>query len=152
MIDRAPALLAGVATPEQREARRLEAIHQALEDLVVATGRFRTLQVEVIRLYGYNPDLLARYLAIWRYLKEVRRRMEAGEALYLPGEKPGSEDAFYKLFDSFRFRVGVAPFVFRAPKAAQPPADLLARMRRAGQVVFAEYFVTADEGPPPAAP
>jgi hypothetical protein len=151
MIDRAPDLLAGVATREEREARRLEAIHHALEDLVEATGRFRTLQVEIIRLYGYNMDLLSRYLAIWRYLKEVRRRMEAGVALYLPGEKPGSEDAFYKLFDAFRFRVSVARFVLRAPKAAQPPADILAHMRREGDVVFAEYFGEADKGPPPPA-
>jgi hypothetical protein len=151
MIDRAPDLLAGVATPEQRECRRLEAIHRTLEDIVVATGRFRTLQVEIIRLYGYNMDLLSRYLAIWRYLKEVRRRMEAGVALYFPGEKPGSEDAFYKLFDSFRFRVSVAHFVYRAPKAAQPPADLLAHMRREGDAVFAEYFGTAEKEPPPAA-
>jgi hypothetical protein len=140
MVDRAPDLLAGVCTPEQREVRRLEALHQALADLVAAAGRFRTLQVEIIRLYGYNLDLLARYLAIWRYLKEVRRRMEKGEALYLAGEKPGSEDAFYKLFDSFRFRVSVARFAYRAPPLAQPPPGLLAQMRREGEAVFAQYF------------
>lgn len=146
MIDRAPSLLAGVCTPEAREVRRLETILQTMADLVAATGRFRTLQVEIIRLYGYDMDLLAHYLAIWRYLKERRRRMEKGEALYLPGEKPGSEDAFYRLFDAFRFRVSVARFVYRPPAAAQPPPDLLAQMRREGNALFDRYFGAAAPG------
>src|SRR5271166_4219175 len=80
MIDKAEVLLPGVCTADERESRRLAAIHQCLQEVVSATGRFRTLQVEIISLYGFNLDLLAHYLAIWDYLRELRRRMESGES------------------------------------------------------------------------
>src|SRR6516165_10834123 len=53
MVDLTTDLLPDVCTHRERELRRLETIHQALADLVAATGRFRTFQVEIIRLYGY---------------------------------------------------------------------------------------------------
>jgi hypothetical protein len=145
MMDRGPSFLAGISNPEQRECRRLQIAHEVLVEWIAAAGRFRTLQVEIIRLYGYDYDLLGHYLAIWRFLKEMRRRMEQCEPLYLPGEKPGQDDAFYKLFDSFRFRVSVAKFVFRPPSAARPPADVLAQMRQKGDALFVEYFGSSAE-------
>jgi hypothetical protein len=147
MIERATDLLCDIGTPGEREVRRLEAIHQTLADLVTATGRFRTLQVEIIRLYGYEMDLLAHYLAIWRHLKYIRRQMERGKSLYSPGEHPGSEDAFYNLFDAFRFRVSVARFVHRAPIAAKPPDSLVAQMRRQGDELFDRYFAAEPTDP-----
>jgi hypothetical protein len=140
MIDLTTDLLPDVCTHSEREVRRLETIHQALADLVAATGRFRTFQVEIIRLYGYNMELLSHYLAIWHYLKHTRRRMERGATLFLPGEQPGSEDAFYNLFDAFRFRVSVARFVHSAPAAAKPPERIIAGMRRRGDEMFDRYF------------
>ncbi len=140
MIDCTTDLLPTVCTPNEREVRRLDTIHEALADLVSATGRFRTFQVEIIRLYGYNMDLLSHYLAIWRYLKFTRRCMERGVSLYLPGEQPGSEDAFYNLFDAFRFRISVARFVYNSPAAAKPPDSIIAEMRRQGDEVFDHYF------------
>lgn len=145
MMDGGEHFLAGISSPEQREARRLQTAHEVLVEWIAASGRFRTLQVEIIRLYGYDMDLLGRYLAIWQFLREMRCRMERCEPLYFPGEKPGSDDAFYKLFDSFRFRVSVARFVFRPPAAALPPPEILAQMRQRGKAIFAEYFgVTAE--------
>ncbi len=132
-----------LCTPQERDVRRLETIHQAMADLVAATGRFRTFQVEIIRLYGYNMDLLSHYLAIWRYLKHTRRCMERGASLYLAGERPGSEDAFYNLFDVFRFRISVARFVHSSPAAAKPPDKVIAEMRRQGDEVFDRYFAGA---------
>ena len=82
MIDGRSDLLPDLCTHQERELRRLETIHQTLADLVAATGRFRTFQVEILRLYGYNMDLLSHYLAIWRYLKDTRRRMERGATLF----------------------------------------------------------------------
>jgi hypothetical protein len=149
MIDRTSDLLPDVCTPHQRDVRRLETIHQAMADLVAATGRFRTFQVEILRLYGYNMDLLSHYLAIWRFLKYTRRRMEKGASLYLPGEQPGSEDAFYNLFDVFRFRISVARFVHIPPAAAKPPESVIAEMRRQGDEVFDHYFGTAQPEPEP---
>jgi hypothetical protein len=140
MVDLTTDLLPDVCTHRERELRRLETIHQALADLVAATGRFRTFQVEIIRLYGYNMDLLSHYLAIWHYLKRTRRCMERGATLYFPGEQPGAEDAFYNLFDAFRYRISVARFVHRAPAAAKPPESIIAEMRRQGDAVFDRYF------------
>jgi hypothetical protein len=145
MIDGRSDLLPDLCTHQERELRRLETIHRALADLVAATGRFRTFQVEILRLYGYNMDLLSHYLAIWRYLKDTRRRMERGASLYLPGERPGSEDAFYNLFDVFRFRVSVARLVHTAPAAAKPPDSIIAEMRKRGDDVFDQYFGVAPE-------
>jgi len=147
MIDHTTDLLPDVCTPKEREVRRLETIHQAMADLVAATGRFRTFQVEIIRLYGYNIELLSHYLAIWRYLKYTRRRMERGASLYSPGEQPGSEDAFYNLFDAFRFRISVARFVHSAPAAAKPPDSVVAEMRRQGDEVFDQYFAAVRTEP-----
>ena len=153
MIDGRSDLLPDLCTHQERDIRRLETIHQAMADLVAATGRFRTFQVEILRLYGYNMDLLSHYLAIWRYLKDTRRRMERGETLYLPGEQPGSEDAFYNLFDVFRFRVSVARLVHNAPVAAKPPESVIAEMRRRGDEVFDQYFGPgADESRSQASP
>jgi hypothetical protein len=115
---------------------------------VAATGRFRTLQVEIIRLYGYEMNLLAYYLAIWRYLKYIRRQIERGQSLYAPGEQPGSEDAFYNLFDMFRFEVSVARFVYRAPKAAKPPSSVVAGMRCQGDLLFDRYLGAAEQRDP----
>jgi hypothetical protein len=147
MIDRCGDLLTGISNPDQRECARLEAIHKALADVVDATGRLRTFQVKIIQLYGYDMDLLAHYLAIWRYMKEIRRRMEKGESLYFTNEKPESSDAFYRLFDSFRYRVSKAKYPWRQPEIAQPPPDLLAKMRAAGDKVYQQFFgVTPDRG------
>ena len=147
MIDKTSDLLPDVCTAHERDVRRLETIHQAMADLVAATGRFRTFQVEILRLYGYNMDLLSHYLAIWRYLKYTRRCMERGASLYLPGEQSGSEDAFYNLFDVFRFRISVARFVHSAPAAAKPPESVITEMRRQGDDVFDHYFATARPEP-----
>jgi hypothetical protein len=136
MIEQPEQLLAGVCTAEQRDIHRLQAIHQALQELTEATGRFRTLQVALISLYGFNLELLAHYLAIWTYLKELRHRMEKGTSLKVEAK---AGDAFYRLFDSFRYRVSVAAYS-APPQLVQPPPDVLAEMQRAGAAVYNEYF------------
>jgi hypothetical protein len=140
MIDGQECLLPGVCDADQRDRRRLEALHEALRDFVDATGRLRTLQAKIIQLYGYDIDLLAHYLALWRYMKEVRRRMERGERLFAANEKPESADAFYRLFDSFRYRVSVARYVWRRPGVVEPPPRLVAAIRNAGDVLYKEFF------------
>lgn len=139
MIEQPENLLAQVCTPEHREVYRLQSIHQSLQELTDATGRFRTLQVALIGLYGFNMDLLAHYLAIWSYLKDLRHKMEKGQSLLAAGEKPESGDAFYRLFDSFRYRVSVARFA-PPPRLVHPPPEVLAEMQKAGAVVYKQYF------------
>jgi hypothetical protein len=97
--------LAHGAEPAQREARRLKMLYRALEEVVAATGQFRVLQVKLIPLYGHDPEIFGYYMAIWRYLKEVRGRMGRSETLYLHAEGPDSADAFYLLIDGFRYRI-----------------------------------------------
>ena len=64
-------LLAGITYTTQRECRRVEVLQRCLEDMVEATGRFRTIQVKIVPLYGFHVELFAYYLAIWRYLEEA---------------------------------------------------------------------------------
>jgi len=139
MVQHPEELLPKVCTAEQREVYRLQAIHQSLQELTDASGRFRTLQVSLIGLYGFNIDLLAHYLAIWSYLKELRHRMEKGEPLISDDDQGKSGDAFYRLFDSFRYRVSVARYA-PPPNVVQPPPELLAEMQKAGEAVYKQYF------------
>ncbi len=138
--------LARIADPTQRETRRLETIQHALEEVIAATGEFRVLQVKLIPLYGHDPEIFGYYMAIWRYLKEIRDRMGRGDTLYFHAENPESPDAFYLLIDAFRYRVILRPFVSSPPGLAKPTADVLAALRQKGNEVYAEYF------PRPASP
>jgi hypothetical protein len=131
---------AQAADPSHREARRLEVIYRSLEEVVAATGQFRVLQVKLIPLYGHDPEIFGYYVAIWRYLKEIRDRMGRSETLYFHAEKPDSPDAFYLLIDAFRYRILVRPFVRQPPGLAKPAPEVLAALRRRGDEVYAEYF------------
>ena len=147
IIDQSCDPLANSADASHREARRLETIYRALEDVVAATGQFRVVQVKLIPLYGHDPEIFAYYLAIWRYLKEVRDRMGRSETLYFHSERPDSTDAFYLLIDSFRYQIMLRPFVRRPPGLARPSEAVLADLRRRGDGVYAEYFVGAVKEP-----
>jgi hypothetical protein len=151
IIDRSCDPLASIAEPSHREARRLETIYRALEDVVAATGQFRVVQVKLIPLYGHDPELFAYYLAIWRYLKEVRDRMGRSETLYFHGERPDSPDAFYLLIDSFRYRIMTRRFVRRPPGLARPSEAALAELRRRGDEVYVEFFADSMKEPAAAA-
>jgi hypothetical protein len=141
IIDHSCDPLAASTEPGQREARRLDLIYGALEELVAATGRFRALQVKMIPLYGHDLELFAYYMAIWRYLKEIRHRMERGQTLLTHEEKADSQDAFYMLIDGFRYRIILQGFVWRAPGLARPTREVLDAMRRKGDEVYAQYFL-----------
>jgi hypothetical protein len=147
IIDQSCDPLANVADASQREARRLETVYRALEDVVAATGQFRVVQVKLIPLYGHDPEIFAHYLAIWRYLKEVRDRMGRSETLYFHAEHPDSTDAFYLLIDSFRYQIMTRPFIGRPPGLARPSEAVLAELRRRGDEVYAEFFEGAEQEP-----
>ncbi len=136
----APDLLAGISDDLQRECRRVEVLQRCLEEFVDVTGRFRALQVKLVPLYGFHVELFGFYLAIWRYLKEVRRRMEQRQSLYFHHEQAESADAFYRLIDRFRFRLMVEKITGQGAGLVQPPADLLKQMQQRGDAVYAEYF------------
>jgi len=140
IIDQTCDPLAHCADSSHREARRLETIYRALEDVVAATGQFRALQVKLIPLYGHDSEIFGYYMAIWRYLKDVRDRMGQAETLYFRGEGPDSPDAFYLLIDAFRYRIMLRPFVRRPPGLAKPAPAVLAELRRHGDEIYAEHF------------
>jgi hypothetical protein len=132
--------LARLADPQQREARRLEIVSRATEEVVAATGRFRAVQVKIIPLYGHDLELFGYYMAIWRYLKEIRHRMTLCESLFSANEKVDSQDALYMLIDTFRYRVMLRPFSRERPPLSRPPQKVLDEMRGRGDAVYAEYF------------
>lgn len=147
VIDRTCDPLAGEADGASRGARHLETIYRALEEVVASTGQFRALQVKVIPLYGHDLEVFAYYMAIWRYLKEIRHRMGKGETLYFHADGPDSGDAFYLLIDAFRYRIMLRPMIWRAPGLAKPAPEVLREMRRRGDEVYAEYFTPVEREP-----
>jgi hypothetical protein len=140
IIDQTCDPLAHFADSSHREARRLETIYRSLEEVVAATGQFRVLQVKLIPLYGHDPEIFGFYMAIWRYLKEVRDRMGRSETLYFHAEGPDSPDAFYLLIDAFRYQIMLRPIVRRPPGLAKPSPEVLAALRTRGDELYAEYF------------
>jgi hypothetical protein len=137
--------LAHLADSSHREARRLETIYRALEDVIAATGQFRVVQVKLIPLYGHDREIFGYYLAIWRYLKEIRDRMGRSETLYFHAERPDSPDAFYLLIDAFRYQIMLRPMVSRPPVLAKPSDTVLAELRRRGDEVYAAFFPAQSE-------
>jgi hypothetical protein len=121
-------------------AWRNDRIEHLFEEFVAAIGRFRSLQVNLVELFGHDPDLFGYYLAIWRYLKEVRDRMERRESLFFHHETPQSVDAFYRLIDSFRHRIGLGKVLRGAHVQVRPPFDVLQALRNRGDAVYREYF------------
>lgn len=121
-----------------------------MEDLVSATGQFRALQVKLIPLYGHDVEIFGHYMAIWRYLKEIRRRMGKAETLYFHDESRHATDAFFMLIDAFRYRVLVQPFVGRAPTLPRPEDAQLTAMRQRGDALHATLFpIAADDATKP---
>jgi hypothetical protein len=146
IIDQTCDPLANLTNSSQREEQRLETIYRALDEVVAATGQFRVVQVKLIPLYGHDREIFGYYMAIWRYLKEIRHRMGRSETLYFHAERPESPDAFYLLIDAFRYQIMVSPIVRRPPVLAKPSPEILAELRRRGDEVYAEFLGEAIVG------
>jgi hypothetical protein len=140
IIDQTCDPLANLTSPSQREEQRLETIYRALDEVVAATGQFRVVQVKLIPLYGHDREIFGYYMAIWRYLKEIRHRMERSETLYFHAERPDSPDAFYLLIDAFRYQIMVSRIVRRPPLLAKPSSEVLEKLRRRGDEIYAEFL------------
>ena len=140
IIDQTCDPLAHLADSAHREERRLETIYRALDEVVAATGQFRVVQVKLIPLYGHDPEIFGYYMAIWRYLKEVRHRMGRSETLYFHAEGPDSMDAFYLLIDAFRYQIMLSPIIRRPPVLALPSSEVLQNLRRRGDEIYAKFL------------
>lgn len=150
--DRHCKIFAGLANETQRETERLRMIRDSLDDVIEAIGRFRSVQVKIVPLYGYNIDIFGYYLAIWRYLKEIRQRMERLETLYFHHETGESVDAFYRLIDVFRYRIMVEKFARKPPSFMRPPIEILQQLRARGDEVYQQFIASATPAPAPATP
>ena len=144
-LDRENSPLSAIRDPDELRLRRAEALLSSLGEFVGVVGRFRALQVKMVALYGYDNDLFAHYLAIWWYLKAVRVRMQAGQDLFFHHEDSRRVDAFYRLIDSYRYRIAVARFARRPPPLARPPREILETMYTLSDAIYTEAF-----GQPPA--
>jgi hypothetical protein len=135
-----PETLTQFADPDEREAWRTRMIQRYLGEFVEAVGRFRAVQVKLVALYGHHQELFAFYLAIWRYLKEIRQRMEGKRSLYFHHETPQSFDAFYRLVDAFRYKVAVEKVRWQPHRAIHVPHEELTRWQARGDMIYDEYF------------
>jgi hypothetical protein len=140
VIEESPALLANIPDHGQRQAHRAALMEQCLGELADAIGRLRAFQVKMVPLYGYHVELFGYYLAIWRFVRDVRHRMERGQSLLLRPEDAESSDAIYRLIDAFRYRVLVEKVRRQPPRLVQPPPDILKEMRQRADVVYAQHF------------
>lgn len=123
---------------------RLEVVRQLLGEIVEAIGRFRALQVKIVRMFGFHEQLFGHYLAIWKYLKEIRDRMERRQSLYFHHEDPTSVDAFYRLIDRFRLLVANEQIHLRQVGTVRPPMALLEKLRERGNAIYEEFFSQAE--------
>lgn len=113
---------------------------RCLEEFTSAAGRFRAIQVKLIPLFGFDIEILAHYLAVWRAIREVRKRMERSESLFATHETSASSDALYRLLDQFRYQAQVTPSIKQKPTLLTPPPTLSAQIEERSQEVYQNYL------------
>ncbi|MEE2644168.1 MAG: hypothetical protein VYD19_04490 [Myxococcota bacterium] len=121
---------------------REDVLDQALKAITESAGRFRALQVQLLHLFAYHPEIFAHYLSIWNYLRELRKRMERHESLYFHHESERSSDAFYQLLDRFRYLTQTAPMVSEAPRLMTLPEETPRALEARAATIYAERFST----------
>jgi len=124
---------------DQRANREAELL-RCLEELTSAAGRFRAIQVKLIPLFGFDVEMLAHYLAVWRAIREVRKRMERSESLFATHESSDSSDALYRLLDQFRYRAQVTPSVRHKPSLLSPPPALSGQIEERSSELYQQYI------------
>ena len=139
LLDR-PEILNTISDEKERAIQKTLFLQQYLAEMTEAAGRFRSLQVQLVPLFGFDQDLFAHYLAIWRYLRTIRKKMEKQESLYFHHETEQSSDAFYRLIDAFRYRIQVAKHIKQKPSLVAPPPELLEQMKKKSDQLFEHYF------------
>jgi hypothetical protein len=119
---------------------RAELRVRMLEDLVGVIGQFRSIQARIVSLFGHDRQLFGYYLAIWAHLKEIRDRMEAGTPLVDDSHPVSSVDPLYRLFDEFRYHVGVKRYALAGRKRLWPSDQELAAMQTEATKVYDRFF------------
>jgi hypothetical protein len=136
-----PEMLQSIPNESDREIQRTLFLQQYLAEMTEAAGRFRSLQVQLVPLFGFDKELFAYYLAIWRYLRTMRKKkMEKQESLYFHHETAQSSDAFYRLIDAFRYHIQMSKSIKQKPSLLAPPNKILLEMQTQSNRIFESYF------------
>lgn len=133
-----PAKFSNLLDEKEFKFQQYTAIQKLLYEITESIGRFRAIQVKIVPLFGYDIELFAYYLAIWKYLKQIRKKMENQESLQ--AKSPEQKDLFYKMIDEFRYRILTKSLTKHAPPMIYPPADILAEMQRQSEIIYQQYF------------
>ena len=139
LLDR-PEILEHITDERERTLYKMNLLNEYLADLTRCAGQFRALQIQIVPLFGYHVELFAYYMAIWRYLRQLRKRMERKESLYFHHETPDSSDAFYRLIDQFRYQIQITPSIHQRPSLLSPPSELRLKMQSKADDLYQAYF------------
>jgi hypothetical protein len=137
-----PALFGELLDEQNKKIYLHQAMYDQLNEITQAIGRFRAIQVKIVPLFGYDIEIFAYYLAIWKYLKLIRSKMERRQSLQ--PENPNQKDLFYKMIDEFRYRIQVTRLIKQAPPMIYPPQQILDEMYQKSEKIYAKYFENGD--------
>ena len=146
LLDR-PEIIAYIQDEQERDLYKMNLLNQYLGELTQCAGQFRALQVQLIPLFGYHIKLFAYYMAIWRYIRQVRKRMEQKQTLYFHHETPSSSDAFYRLLDQFRYQIQITPSIKHKATLLSIPPDIQIKIQEEADELYHTYF---EPNPPEA--
>ena len=144
LIDR-PEIIAHIQDEKERDLYKMNLLNQYLGELTHCAGQFRALQVQLIPLFGYHIKLFAYYMAIWRYVRQLRKRMEQKQTLYFHHETSSSSDAFYRLLDQFRYQIQITPSIKHKAVLLSIPPNLQSKIQEQANEIYRTYFEVDSE-------
>lgn len=135
---------------ESEETRKLQKhrlLAKAFDDLLESIAQFRAVQIKIVTFFGLHVELLAHFMTIWFYLKEVRRRMERGETLLFGSPRTIDknipklgEDDLYVLIDRFRFLIASTPKAKMPPLHISPDPALAKQVQDRASEIYRAFF------------
>ena len=139
-----------ITSPEARALKSFELRYQAFEKLLDSIGRLRSVQIKIVTFFGFEVELLAHFTAIWKYLKEIRRRMEKNETLFFGTPRKSApmlhsstkmgDDDLYVLIDKFRLLIASTPPAENPPSNLAPDEKLAEKVKSRANSIYTEFF------------
>lgn len=139
LLDR-PEIIAHIEDEQERTMYKMKLLNQYLSEFTHCAGQFRALQVQLIPLFGYDVNLFGYYMAVWRYVRQLRKRMEQKQTLYFHHETPSSSDAFYRLLDQFRYQIQTTPSIQSKPSRLSIPTEIQRQIQTQADEIYQTYF------------
>ncbi|MEK7485655.1 MAG: hypothetical protein AABZ60_15135 [Planctomycetota bacterium] len=139
--------LTHLSSQESRTLEQFRLKTQAFNEFLDSIGRLRAVQIKIITFFGFQIELLAHFMAIWFYLKEVRRRMEHGETLFFGSPRQtteveirAGEDDLYVLIDKFRLLIASTPKTNSPPLRLKTHPEEAKEVQRHAQEIYRSFF------------